>query len=363
MYRLFNLLLAVLLLNFPLSAQSVFDQLYRQDANQVIEVVLELPLDSIDQRSAGEQPGQFTYVDLDGQAQQFAAEVSIRGKFRQLRCGFPPLKLDFDKKELRSRGLAKHDKYKLVSACYADPAAQTLVLKEYLAYRAYALLSPAAHYRAQLLRITYRDLHGKQQARTEYAFLLEDPDEMAARSGGKEVEKDAVGLPPSRYEARAEARHALLQYLIGNGDWSLPLQRNVKLVELPNAQLVPVGYDFDFSGWVGAPYASPSRDHGQQSIYQRVYLGFEQSDRVLQEVNQDFRTQRRALLRLIADFELLEKSERVVLQRFVQRFYEEVGAMSIDTSLPFYRQLRGATAAVIPPGGQAHFYGAGAARR
>ena len=360
MAYLFNPILVLLFLTYNLGAQSVFDQLYREDAGQAVEVVLELPLDSIAARSSGEQPARLSFRDGEGQERTFRTDVSIRGKFRQLRCGFPPLKLDFSKKELQAQGLAKHDKYKLVTACYADEQAQLLVLKEYLAYRAYALLSPAAHYRAQLLRITYRD-SGGQDARTEYAFLLEDPDEMAERAGGKEVD-EAVGLPPSRYAPRAEATHALLQYMIGNGDWSLPLQRNVKLVELPNAQLVPVGYDFDFSGWVGAAYASPTRDHGQQSIYQRVYLGYQQSDRVLQEVNQSFRTRRRAVLRLIGEFDLLPKTERTVLQRFVQRFYEEVGAMSTNTTLPLYRQLRGATAGVIPPGAQPQYYGAAARR-
>ena len=361
MRPLFNPILVLLFLSFGLRAQSVFDLLYRDAADEAVSVVLTLPLDSVTARSSHEQPGQISFTDQDGFVRTFGTDISIRGKFRQLRCGFPPLKLDFGKQELRASGLVDHDKYKLVTACYDDPAAQTLVLKEYLAYRAYAMLSPGAHFRTQLLRITYRDAAAGQPERTEYAFLIEDPDEMAARTGGTEAEV-SVGLPPSRYDARAEATHALLQYLIGNGDWSLTLRRNVKVVELPNAQLVPVGYDFDFSGWVGAPYASPTRDHGQQSIYERVYLGFAQSDRVLREVNQGFRTHRRELLRLIDSFELLPKNERMILQRFVQRFYEAVGYMTTETQVPLYQQLRGTTAGVIPPGGQPQHYGAPARR-
>ena len=359
MYRIFNPLLGLLFLSLSLSGQSVFDVLYQEEVARPVEVLFTLPLDSIAERSANEQIGHFSFVDNEGAERTFGLKVSIRGKFRQVRCGFPPLKLDFDKSELGASGLDKHDKYKLVAACYADSTAQALVLKEYLAYRAYALLSPAAHFRAQLLRITYRDAAAGQPDRTEYAFLIEDPDEMAERVGGTEYDA-TVGLTPNRYVPEAEATHALLQYLLGNGDWSLALQRNVKLVELPNRQLVPVGYDFDFSGWVGAPYASPSREIGQQSIYQRVYLGYQQSDRTLQEVHQQFRTHRRELLRLIADFDLISRQERSLLQRFVQRFYDEVGAMSADSRLELYRQLRGATAQIIPPGSQPQHYGAGA---
>ena len=309
MRRLFNPLLVLILGSLSLPGQSVFDALYSADVARATEVVLTLPLDSIDARAAGEQAGQLSFTDHAGAPRVFGVDVSLRGKFRQVRCGFPPLKLDFAKGELRASGMDNHDKYKLVSACYADSSAQMLVLKEYLAYRAYALLSPEAHFRAQLLRITYRDAAAGRPDRTEYAFLLEDPDEMAARSGGTEF-GDSLGLTPDRYVAEAEARHALLQYLLGNGDWSLDLQRNVKLVELPDGQLVPVGYDFDFSGWVGAPYASPSREYGQQSIYQRVYLGYQQSDRTLGQVNQSFRNHRRELLRLIGEFDLLAKQER-----------------------------------------------------
>ena len=237
-----------------------------------------------------------------------------------------------------------------------------MLLKEYLAYRAYALLSPTAHFRAQLLRVTYRDGIGTYPDRTDYAILLEDTDEMAARAGGTELD-DAHGLKAERYAAHAEATHALFQYLLGNGDWSLPLHRNVKIISLPDGQLVPVGYDFDFSGWVGAPYASPSRDYGQQSIYQRVYLGYAQSDRTLREVAQEFRSNRRELLQLIGGFELLPKQERVILQRFVQRFYGALNAMTTDSgSMDLYDKLRGDTASVIPPGAEARSY-RGSARR
>ena len=359
MRRLFNPLLVLFLVSVSLPGQSVFDALYAPDVAHAAEVTLTLPLDSVDARAAGEQLGQLAFTDQAGAPRVFGVEVSLRGKFRQVRCGFPPLKLDFAKGELRASGMSTHDKYKLVSACYADSSAQALVLKEYLAYRAYALLSPEAHFRAQLLRITYRDAAAGRPDRTEYAVLLEDPDEMAEHSGGTEF-GDSLGLTPNRYVAAAEARHALLQYLLGNGDWSLDLQRNVKLVELPDGQLIPVGYDFDFSGWVGAPYASPSREYGQQSIYQRVYLGYQQSDRTLGEVSQSFRTHRRALLRLIDDFELLSGQDRAVLQRFVKRFYDELSTMTADTRLELYRQLRGETAAIIPPGSEARYYGVGA---
>ncbi len=303
----FNLIFALVLSSLSLGAQSFFDGLAAAETEGAVDLLLTLPVDSIEARTRNEQPGFLTYSDSDGQARTFSADISLRGRFRQLRCDSPPLRLNLSKKELKVAGLKTYDKYKLVTSCYADSTATTLLLKEYLAYRAYALLSPEAHFRTQLLRITYRDAAGLRPDRSDYAFLIEETDEMAERSGGKELDQ-AIGLDADRYDSRAEATHALFQYLIGNGDWSLPLQRNVKVVARPDSMLVPVGYDFDFSGWVGAPYASPTLDHGQRSIYERVYLGYHQSDRTLRQVNQEFRTKRRDLIALINDFDLIPKN-------------------------------------------------------
>ncbi|PPK88874.1 hypothetical protein CLV84_1848 [Neolewinella xylanilytica] len=332
-----------------LPAQSVFDLLYEDAPARTVAVMITIPLDSIDAHTPNELPGTIAFTDTAGRDQHLGVEVSLRGKFRRTRCSTPPLKLNFSKKELAGMGLVKHDKYKLVNGCYADSTASDLLLKEYLAYRAYAILSPNAHFRVQLLELTYRDAAGNQPDRTEYAFLIEDPDEMADRFGGKELD-DADGLEADRYDPAAEATHAFFQYLIGNADWSLALQRNVKIVERPDGKLTPVAYDFDFSGWVGAPYASPNRQSGQQSIYHRVYLGYHQNERVLRDVSQEFRSHRRELMRLIQDFELLNKRERNQLLRYVTLYYDSLAVMTANTGTLLYDQLRGETAAVIPPG-------------
>ncbi len=351
----------LLLLSGTLTAQSIFDLLYGPSATRAVKVELTVPLDSIDDHTPNELPGTVSFVDNEGNHQHLGVDVSLRGKFRRTRCSTPPLKLNFSKRELEGMGLSKHDKYKLVNSCYGDSTATDLLLKEYLAYRAYALLSPKAHFRAQLLELTLHDAAGNHPDRTEYAFLLEDPDEMAERFDGRELE-DADGLDVTRYDGTAEATHALFQYLIGNADWSLALQRNVKIVELADGKLVPVAYDFDFSGWVGAPYASPSRETGQQSIYHRVYLGYHQGDRLLRNVSQDFRSNRRELLNLIDDFEILNKRDRNILFRFVNLFYDSLAGMTSKTGILLYNQLRGETASVIPPGSKPQHFRSSARR-
>lgn len=342
--------LLLLLLPLLASATSIFDLLQRTEDFDAVSMTLTAPMDSLLAKVATKQEAHLTFADNTGKQQSWDLNVSIRGKFRRNRCDFAPLKFNFSKKDLKAAGLETFDKYKLVSSCSTGNAADELIIKEYLAYRAYGLLTEAS-FRVQLLEITFRDANGKHPDRTETAFLIENTKEMAARLGGEEIE-DALGLPAEAFDAKAEITHSLFQYLVGNGDWSMPLVRNVKFVKMPDGLITPVGYDFDFSGWVGAPYASPVSEVGQTSIYERVYLGFTQKDELMREVSQGFREHRKEVISLV-NRSPLEELGKEVLWRFTTRFFAQVHRMTNNERVLLYSQLRGEIAEVIPPGAEA----------
>ncbi|MTB52982.1 hypothetical protein [Lewinella sp. W8] len=350
MRKYFIILLVSIWLGMPSTghAQSIFDQLYLEQSMEPMDLVLEVNMDSILTKRVQPQRGAVRFVDVDGRQHHWDVKVEIRGKFRRNRCDYPPLKLDFDKKDLKARGLLTYDKYKLVSPCNDAPGADALILKEYLAYKAYGMVTPFS-FRVQLLNITYKDISKTHPDRTVISFLIEETDEMAARIGGKELD-NALGLPADRFHKEAEATHALFQYMISNGDWSLPLARNVKIVERPDGLLIPVGYDFDFSGWVGAPYASPTSEIGQQSIYQRVYQGYFQEDELMRTVADVFAAQRKGIVSLVNKADGLSELEREVLWRFTTRFFRSLQNMNKEEGIQLYNQLRGVTADIIPPG-------------
>ena len=65
---------------------------------------------------------------------------------------------------------------------------------------------------------------------------------------------------------------AVFEYLIGNTDWSVPYQHNIRLLTVPAIKNpVPVPYDFDQAGLVEAFYALPSENIGVASVRERVY--------------------------------------------------------------------------------------------
>ncbi len=350
MYARTFVALAFFLFLQSLSAQSIFDLVYSDD-DTPLAIRLEVPVDSVLAKVRTKQDAKLAFTDVNGTAQNWDLNVSIRGKFRRQRCEFAPLKLDFGKKDLKAAGLQNWDKYKLVSTCSSDPDAKNLVLKEYLAYRVYNTLTPQS-FRVQRVMITYADANGNYPDRTEEGFIIENTDEMAARLGGKEVD-NALGLPADAYNPTAEATHALTQYLFSNGDFSMPMARNMKVVEMPTGELVPVGYDFDFSGWVGAPYASPTSEIGQQSIYHRIYQGYAQSDDVMRKVADRFKDKRRQVIDLIANFQYLPTEDRTIVQRFAARFFKELNQMNRNEAALLYDQLRDGVAEMIPSGGEA----------
>ena len=101
------------------------------------------------------------------------------------------------------------------------------------------------------------------------ALIIEDEDETAARLGGKLVTR--YGIPVDSLEPRQTAMSNLFQYFVGNTDWDYAMVRNVRMIETTNGTLLPIPYDFDFSGYVNPPYASPSSESGLKSVRQRYF--------------------------------------------------------------------------------------------
>ena len=144
----------------PHSGQSIFDLLNQQT---LVEMTLVAELDSLinERRTNHYSKANLTYKDGAGIDRKYEVGVKPRGKFRRRVCDFPPLKLKFSKDQLEAAGLSKHNDLKLVTHCMeADEYNESLIMKEYLAYKMYNELTPNS-FRVQLVRITYQDKHDK----------------------------------------------------------------------------------------------------------------------------------------------------------------------------------------------------------
>jgi len=219
----------------------------------------------------GYHPARLSYKNNDSVDVSIPVKIKARGNFRKDRsnCIFPPLWLNFPKHHDDSTGLfMDQEKLKLVTHCQGDQ----YVIREWLVYKLYNIVSDKS-FRARLVKVDYIDSAAKLKVDSHYGILLEDEDEMAARNGAILLKRKMV--PPQATDHEEYLKMTLFEYLIGNTDWSIPYLHNIKLIS-PDSTHVPytVAYDFDHSGIVDAPYASPAEQLGIPSVRVRMYRGY-----------------------------------------------------------------------------------------
>lgn len=320
----------------------------------VLDVILKTDLVQLLAHAADEdasQPATFSFVSPNQATYNMPLKVKARGKFRKQACDFPPILLNFSKKVLETQGLAHHDKYKLVTHCLEDKnLGHEKLLREYLAYQLYRELTPNS-FRVQLVRIQYVDESGRVSGFTRYGFIIEDTDEMAERLGSEECD-DCFYALPGTLDARAADVHAMFQYMIGNSDYSIPVLRNVKLVRhLTSKQLLTVGYDFDFSGFVDAPYALPASHNGQLVVRQRIYLGTSTSDEAMRQTIDLFLAKRERMLQRVDRFKWLPTPHRRDVREYLLTFFDQMERLRANGYRNCYTTLRQEHPRAIPDGG------------
>lgn len=211
-------------------------------------------------------PGTLTTED----GQTLKMELRPRGKYRRKISEIPPLKIKFSKKMLVAAGFDTLNEIKLVLPCTDNMESDELLVKEYLAYRMFEQLSPLS-VKARLIKLTLRDSHVEKSKKTMFAMLVEDEEESSVRLKGTVV--DSYGIPTDSLLMNQAALVAVYNYMIGNTDWEIAMIRNVRLLKAPESgKVIVLPYDFDFSGFVSAPYASPSSDSGLKTVKDRFLM-------------------------------------------------------------------------------------------
>jgi hypothetical protein len=301
--------------------KSIFDVM---SYNDVISVTLESKINYFkeNKRSKDELDSKFTYINEDGESIDLDVKLTIRGKYRRMFSeGVPPLKLNFKKKDLKKLGLSSFDDFKLVTMFHDDKgeAYQTLV-KEYLAYKAYNLLSEYS-YRVQMVEVTYKDVDSGDSEK-EYAFLIEDSAQLAERIGAKKI-NDINDVPDLKMNEDNLALVSMFQYMIGNGDWGYEIVKNLNLFE-KDGEIICIPYDFDFSGLVDASYAVPNNIYKIKSVRDRVYLGKNVTLNNLEPVLNIFIEKKENLIDLVESCNLLSRKNRNEASEYLNSFYSDI---------------------------------------
>ena len=245
--------------------------------NEVVKIEFKANFDSVlqNKRYVLYNEGLVSFKNKRGQIQQWPVQYKLRGKFRRMRCQFPPLLLKFDKDFLAQQSLKPLHKYKLVTHCIDDDPTSSNLLEEYLAYQLYARMDPHS-FRVHLAEITYVNTGSAFKNIIRYGFLIESVEAFAERFGFTAIKRPNVALDSFRTDALKNI--AMFQFLIGNADWDPKALRNIKLFYNSRSNsYVPVPYDFDMSGLVDPIYGIPNPDYKLKTLKDRIYLGPEVS--------------------------------------------------------------------------------------
>src|SRR5207253_8215845 len=123
------------------------------------------------------------------------------------------------------------------------------------------------------VKVELDDVKKKKNRDPFYGILLEEEEQMAKRNHSVLLDKKMI--KPEQAEVNNFLTMAVFEYLIGNTDWSVQYQQNIKLL-LQDSAAVPmtVPYDFDHAGLVNAPYAKPAEELQMYSVVDRRYRGY-----------------------------------------------------------------------------------------
>jgi hypothetical protein len=298
-----------------------------------LEVTIEAPLKTlINERPDDEYlEGTFSYIGADGAEQTFDLKIRARGKFRLQKeiCNFPPIRLNFKKKQVADTVFAGQDKLKLVTHCQQHkPLFEQFVLREYLAYRILQVMTDKS-FGVRLLHINYIDTE-RGSSWTKYGFVIEDDDDVADRNGMKSLN---IGDVTYDYlDPQQQNLVYVFQYMIGNTDFSLingpefdSCCHNSKLLSgTDGPPFTPLPYDFDFSGLVKAPYAQPNKRFKLASVRRRLYRGNCNNNDRLPETFRHFLERKDAVYALVDELDMFTHNTRRLVIRYLDSFYDDI---------------------------------------
>ncbi|GAB2806542.1 hypothetical protein [Ferruginibacter profundus] len=267
-------------------------------------------------------PAAITFFYPDSTVISDNAEVRIRGVFRKEECVTPPLMVNF--KSPTAAALKKLGHLKLVRPCDISVYNEQLLLKEYLVYKIYNLLCEKS-FRVRLIKLKCCYSSGKNKPISQFAFFIEDVDDMARRNHCYEIKSPK--FQTEQTERKQMTLLALFQYMIGNTDWAIPLYRNVKLLRInKDSMSLPfvVPYDFDYCGLVNAAYAIPVPELEIANVKERLYRGFARTMEELRPALQLLQDKRYAIDSLITNFELLSAKNKKEMVSYLSEFYSAI---------------------------------------
>jgi hypothetical protein len=323
-------LIAAVLVASPAAArgQAPPTPLFASDAP--IRLTIQGPIGQIARGAEDSTAPREATLTLAAPPESHAIRLSARGITRRRKetCSFPPLRVELAQPAAANSLFAGQRRLKLVTHCRSQEGFQQHLLLEYAAYRIFNLISPSS-FRVRLGTVDYAEPNGKVLT-SRWGFFIEDLDDAARRNG---LTQARVGdrIVQTQLEPRQAARLALFQYMIGNLDWSMRAGpqgegccHNARLIGGVGGLMIPLPYDFDYSGLVDAPYALPPDGFDINSVRTRAYNGYCRHNAEVLAAAADFRARRPAIEAVFSQVPGMSDRTRSKAIGYLGGFFSEI---------------------------------------
>ena len=297
--------------------------------HSLVNVRIEAPLTTLLKERPEDEylEGSFTFTESDGSERKFDLKLRTRGRFRRKKstCTFPPVRLNFPKKQVEGSLFDGQDKLKLVTHCNTRRKNyEQLVLREYLAYRILHTLTDRS-FGARLMRISWVNTEGGDPV-VKYGFVIEDDDDIGSRIGMEKL--SSPGLAYNILNQPHTNLMVVYQYMIGNTDFSLirgPADSDCCHNSVPfdgPDGIYAIPYDLDFSGLVDAPYADPNPQFKIRSVKERVYRGRCSNNAILTDTLSGIVAKKSEIYALVDELDGLDARNRAQVTKYLDSFFE-----------------------------------------
>lgn len=249
--------------------------------------------------------------------------VRARGEYRRDNCTMPPYWINVRYSGIEAEDFRDFRKMKMVTRCKESGVYADYVLKEYLAYKIYNIITDYS-FKVRLVRVKYIDTGKKNQVTENWAFLIEPEELLAKRLNAKLIPSDKLSMRTVNPEIMDLM--ALFQFMIGHLDFSITGRHNLKIAALKDpgpVGFLPIPYDFDYAGLVDTHYATPGENLGIMSVKERYFRGMCRSKEVHEETIQKLAEYQDEILELIMNFEYLDEDERLDMVAYIASYFVE----------------------------------------
>ena len=251
--------------------------------------------------------------------------LRTRGIFRNKYCMFAPIELNFKKVDFGYSDLNKISKLKLVPQCGPGKDKEDYVLREYLAYKLFNVLTDTS-FRVRLLTVNYLDIKKDKKPVKQYGIFIEPVDMLTARLHCLQIKSAA--LNQKSIVPRIMDRLAIFNFMIGNYDWSVPGQHNVQVLKSldfdPTGLGIAIPYDFDWTGIVNATYAVPTEEVGTENVRERKFLGICRTKEVFASELDIFLSKKDEFYKVINDCPYVNQKVKKDITGYLDGFFDQL---------------------------------------